>query len=62
MAKHRTHRTHSIAFKRQVVQEYLAGETLHGLARRHELSRTLIRIWVSIRRRPPVPMGRALAG
>ena len=27
MAKHRTH---SIAFKRQVVQEYLAGETLHG--------------------------------
>ena len=45
-AKHRTHRTHSIAFKRQVVQEYLAGETLHGLARRHDLSRTLIRIWV----------------
>ena len=43
MAKHRTHRTHSIAFKRQVVQEYLAGETLHGLARRHDLSRTLIR-------------------
>ena len=40
MAKHRTH---SIAFKRQVVQEYLAGETLHGL---HDLSRTLIRIWV----------------
>ncbi len=45
MAKHRTHRTHSIAFKRQVVQEYLAGETLHGLSRRHDLSRTLIRIW-----------------
>ena len=43
MAKHRTH---SIAFERQVVQEYLAGETLHGLARRHELSRTLIRIRV----------------
>ena len=40
------HRTHSIAFKRQVVQEYLAGGTLHGLARRHDLSRTLIRIWV----------------
>ena len=40
------HRTHSIAFKRQVVQEYLAGETLHGLARRHDLSRNLIRIWV----------------
>ncbi len=43
MAKHRTH---NIAFKRQIVQEYLAGETLHGLARRHDLSRTLIRIWV----------------
>ena len=43
MAKHRTHST---TFKRQVVQEYLAGETLHGLARRHDLSRTLIRIWV----------------
>ena len=39
------HRTHSIAFKRQVVQEYLSGETLHGLACRHDLSRNLIRIW-----------------
>jgi transposase-like protein len=43
MAKHRTH---SIEFKRQVVQEYLGGETMHGLARRHDLSRNLIRIWV----------------
>ena len=43
MAKHRTH---SIAFKRQVVHEYLLGETLHGLARRHDLSRALIRICV----------------
>ena len=43
MAKHRTH---SIEFKRQVAQEYLAGETLHGLAKRHDLSRNLIRIWV----------------
>ena len=40
------HRSHSIEFKRQVVQEYLAGETLHGLASRHDLSRNLIRIWV----------------
>ena len=39
------HRIHSIEFKRQVVQEYVAGETLHGLAR-HDLSRNLIRIWV----------------
>jgi transposase len=43
MAKHRSH---SIEFKRQVAQEFLAGETLHGLAKRHDLSRNLIRIWV----------------
>ena len=40
------HRSHSIAFKRQVVEEFLAGETLHGLAKRHDLSRNLIRIWI----------------
>lgn len=40
------HRIHSIEFKRQVVQDYLAGETLHGLAKRHDLSRNLVRIWV----------------
>ena len=39
-------RRYSIAFKRQVVEEYLAGESFYGLARRHELSRTLIRMWV----------------
>lgn len=39
------HRTHSAEFKRQVVQEYLGGETLHGLSNRHDLSRNLIRIW-----------------
>lgn len=44
MAKHRSH---SIEFKRQVVQEFIAGETLHGLAKRHDVSRNLIRIWVS---------------
>ena len=37
MAKHRTY---SIEFKRQVAQEYLGGETLQGLARRHDVSRT----------------------
>ena len=37
---------HTIPFKRQVVREYLAGETLQGLARRHNLSRSLIRSWV----------------
>lgn len=40
------HRSHSIEFKRQVAQDYLAGETLHSLARRHDLSRNLIRIWI----------------
>jgi transposase len=43
MAKHRSH---SVAFKRQVAQEFLGGETLHGLGKRHDLSRNLIRVWV----------------
>lgn len=42
----RRHRSHSAEFKRQVVAEYHGGETLHALARRHDLSRNLIRIWV----------------
>ena len=29
MAKHRTH---SIEFKRQIAQDFIAGETLHALA------------------------------
>ena len=40
------HRSHSIEFKRQVAQEFLAGETLHGLAKRHDVSRNLVRVWV----------------
>jgi transposase-like protein len=44
MAKHRNYSTD---FKRQVAQEYLTGETLHSLAKRHDLSRNLIRIWVA---------------
>jgi transposase len=36
------HRTHSIVFKRQVAQDFIAGETLHGLAKRHDISRNLI--------------------
>ena len=43
----RKHRSYPIEFKRQVAQEYLAGETLHGLAKRHEVSRNLVRIWVA---------------
>jgi transposase-like protein len=30
-----------------VAQDYLAGETLHGLAKCHEISRNLVRIWVA---------------
>lgn len=40
------HRTHSIEFKRQIAEEFLAGETLHGLAKRHDICRNLIRISV----------------
>ena len=40
------YRTHSVEFKRQVSQEFLAGETLHGLAKRHDICRNLIRVWV----------------
>ena len=41
------HRIHSLAFKQQIVQEYAAGATLNGLARQHDLSRNLIRIWIA---------------
>ena len=41
------YRSHSIEFKRQVAQEYLGGETLKGLARRHDISRNLVRLWVA---------------
>src|SRR6476659_9674414 len=41
------HRSHSAAYKRQVAQEFIAGETLHSLSKRHDVSRQLIRIWVS---------------
>ena len=44
MAKHRTH---SIEFKRQVVQEFLGGEPPHALTQRHGISRNLIKIWVA---------------
>jgi transposase len=41
------HRSHSLEFKRQVAQEFVAGETLHGLAKQHDISRNLIRVWVA---------------
>jgi transposase-like protein len=40
------HWSHSAAFKRQVAEEFIAGETLHALSKRHDISRQLIRIWV----------------
>ena len=39
-------RSHSIEFKRQVAQEFLAGESLYALSKRHDISRQLIRVWV----------------
>ena len=38
------HRTLSVEFKRLIAQDFVAGETLHAPANRHDLSRNLIRI------------------
>ena len=38
------HRSRSAAFRRQVVEECIAGEILHGLFKRHDISRRMIRI------------------
>ncbi len=40
------HREHSAAFKRQVAEELIAGDTLHALLKRHDISRQRIRNWV----------------
>ena len=48
MAKHRTY---SIEFKRQVAQEFPAGETLHELAKLHDVCRNLIRVGSEVRGR-----------
>ena len=41
------YRTDTIAFKQQVVEEHLSqGTSLNQLARRHDSSRELLRIWV----------------
>jgi transposase len=40
------HRSHGVAFKPQVAGEFIAGETLHALSKRRDISRQLIRIWV----------------
>jgi transposase len=41
----RKSRVYSLAFKRQVAREFIGGETLYSLAKRHEIDRTLIRNW-----------------
>ncbi len=41
------YRTYTVEFKRQLAEEYLGGgASLNELARRHDLSRELLRIWV----------------
>ena len=41
------YRTYAVEFKRQVVEEHPgAGTSLNELARRHDLSRELLRLWV----------------
>ncbi len=39
-------RSYSIAFKRQVAEEYLGGAAPSILGKRHDLCRNLVRIWV----------------
>src|SRR5213076_1877708 len=39
-------RSYSIEFKRQVAQEFIAGESLYALSKRHDISRQLVRVWV----------------
>ena len=44
----RRHRSYSLEFKRQVAQQYLTGEIpLARLAREHDISRNLIRVWIA---------------
>ena len=38
-------RSHSIEFKRQVAQEFIAGESLYALSKRHDISRQLVRVY-----------------
>jgi transposase len=46
------HRSHSAAFKRQVAEEFIAGETLHALSKRHDISRRLCQSKLWGRERP----------
>jgi transposase len=40
------YRTYTVEFKRQVAEEHLGGVSLNELARRHDISRELLRSWV----------------
>ena len=40
------YRTYTIEFKRRVAEEHLGGASLTELARRHDISRELLRTWV----------------
>jgi transposase len=46
-------RTHSIEFK--LGQEFIAGESLYALSKRHDISRQLIRVWVQTAPWPKTP-------
>jgi transposase len=51
MKTHR-HRRHSIEFKLRIVQAYLNGEeSMKGIARQHDISHNLLRIWLEKFRR-----------
>ena len=39
-------RSHSIEFKRQVAQEFIAGQSLYALSKWRDISRQLVRVWV----------------
>jgi transposase len=40
------YRTYTVEFKRQVAEEHVGGVSLNELARRHDISRELLRTWV----------------
>lgn len=42
----RRHRRYSLEFKREIVRAHLAGETVYGLAKQHDLDTKLIRVWI----------------
>lgn len=42
----RRHRRYSLEFKREIVRAHLAGETVYGLAKQHDIDTKLIRVWI----------------